>query len=202
MRAPLLFLLMASRFRVNLITGAAGAGKTTAILRLLKKRPPDERWAVLTNDFGRATLSTASGVLQGNVVLREVAGCICCTGQVAVRTAIVALLREAAPQRLLVEASAAARPATLLQMFREPGLAKAVELRTAVCVVNLAQLRDARYADNEVYREQIGAADVLYVTTDKASAAPARAELHALRSKPAVLFTTSEAFDADVLDRA
>ncbi|HEY0338818.1 MAG TPA: GTP-binding protein [Burkholderiales bacterium] len=196
---------MSRRFPVNLITGAAGAGKTTAILHLLAKRPPDERWAVLINDFGRATLSTASGVSEGKVVLREVAGCICCTAQVAVRTAIVALLREAAPHRLLVEASAAARPASLLHLLREPGLSDAVDVRATVCVVNVAQLRDARYVANELYREQIVAADALYVTTDDATAAGAdgaRAELQALRSKPAVLFSKGRPFDVALLDRA
>jgi G3E family GTPase len=206
MRTPFVLLPMSSRFPVNLITGAAGAGKTTAILRLLTKRPSDERWAVLINDFGHTTLRATAGITQGNVVVRDVAGCICCTAQVSLRTALVALLRDTAPQRLLVEASAGARPATLLQVFREPGVAKAIDLRTSLCVVNLAQLRDARYRDNEVYRDQIAAADALYVTTGDATAAAAdiaaRAELHALRSKTAVLFSTSAPFGVDLLDCA
>lgn len=206
MRTRFLLLPMSSRFPVNLITGAAGAGKSTAILRLLTKRPPDERWAVLINDFGHSTLHATFGIAQGKVVVRDVAGCICCTAQVVLRTAMVALLREAAPQRLLIEASAAARPATLLQVFREPAVAKAIDLRTTLCVVSLAQLSDARYMDNAVYREQIGAADALYVTTGDVTAAAAdiaaRSELQALRSKPAVLFSTSEPFEVDLLDRA
>jgi G3E family GTPase len=200
---PFGLLPMSSRFPVNLITGAAGAGKTTAILRLLEKRPPDERWAVLINDFGRATLSATPGIAQGQVVVREVAGCICCTAQVALRTAMVALLRDAAPQRLLLEVSAAARPASLLQLLREPGLFGALDMRTTLCVVNLAQLTDRRHADNDIYREQIAAADALYLTAaDAAGNAVVQAELQAFRSKPAVLFTESERLDIEVLDRA
>jgi G3E family GTPase len=200
---PFCLLPMSSRFPVNLITGAAGAGKTTAIRRLLEKRPPDERWAVLINDFGRATPSTTPGVAQGQVVVREVAGCICCTGRVALRTAMVALLRDAAPQRLLLEASAAARPASLLQLLREPSLSRALDVRTTLCVVNLVQLRDRRHADNEIYREQIAAADALYLTAgDAAGNAAVQAELQAFRSKPAVLFRESERFEIELLDRA
>lgn len=194
---------MSSRFPVNLVTGAAGAGKTTVILRLLAKRPPDEHWAVLVNDFGHTTLRATPAVAQGKVVVREVAGCICCTAQVALRTAMVVLLRDAAPQRLLVEASAAARPTTLLQLLREPALSKAVDLRTTLGVVNLAQSRDSRYLNNEVYREQIAAADALYLTTGEAAGDTAvRAVLQALRMAPAVLFSESEPFDVELLDRA
>ena len=38
--------------RVNIITGALGVGKTTAIQQLLRSKPPGERWAVLVNEFG------------------------------------------------------------------------------------------------------------------------------------------------------
>jgi G3E family GTPase len=203
MGMPFCLLPMSSRFPVNLITGAAGAGKTTAILRLLAKRPPDQRWAVLINDFGRGTASTTPGVSQGLVVVREVAGCICCTGQVALRTAMVTLLRDAAPQRLLLEASAAARPASLLQLLREPGLSKALDMRTTLCVVNLVQLRDRRYADNEIYREQMAAADALYLTAgDTTGNSAVQVELQAFRSKAAVLFSESERFDIELLDHA
>jgi len=63
----------------NLISGFLGAGKTTAILHLLRQKPADERWAVLVNEFGEIGVD---GALLGNpdeVFIREVAGgCICC----------------------------------------------------------------------------------------------------------------------------
>ena len=36
----------------NIITRFLGAGKTTAILNLLKHKPADQRWAILVNEFG------------------------------------------------------------------------------------------------------------------------------------------------------
>ena len=41
-----------SNVPTNIITGFLGSGKTTAILHLLKRKPADERWAVLVNEFG------------------------------------------------------------------------------------------------------------------------------------------------------
>lgn len=40
---------------VTIVTGALGAGKTTAICHLLRSKQafaPDETWAVLVNEFG------------------------------------------------------------------------------------------------------------------------------------------------------
>ncbi len=38
--------------RTNLITGFLGSGKTTSILHLLAHKDPNEKWAVLVNEFG------------------------------------------------------------------------------------------------------------------------------------------------------
>jgi G3E family GTPase len=143
------------------ITGAAGAGKTTLIARLLSQRPRGERWGILQNDFGAGTLDLAPGVAGGEVALRRVSGCICCTAHVGLRTALIALVRKARPQRLLIEASALAEPTAAFAVLRDPGIAPAVELRCAACVVSPRQLADARHLGSEVYRKQIEAADVV-----------------------------------------
>ena len=120
------------RTATHVVTGATGAGKTTHIARMLAQRPPAERWAVVVNDFGKATLDEAPGVRQGEVVVREVTGCACCTSQVALRVALVDLLRRARPHRLLIEASSAAEPEALLKVLREPGIAQAIDLQPTI----------------------------------------------------------------------
>ena len=68
----------------NVITGFLGSGKTSAILHLLSQKPPEERWAVLVNEFGEvgidgSLLSTTNGQ-QEHIFVREVpGGCMCCT---------------------------------------------------------------------------------------------------------------------------
>ena len=118
----------------HLVTGATGAGKTSHIARVLARRPSGERWAVLMNDFGATTLAHAPGVAEGDVVVREVAGCICCTSQVALRVALVRLLREVKPKRLLIEASSAAEPEALVEVLREPGIAPAIDLLPVIAL--------------------------------------------------------------------
>ena len=182
-----------ARIPVLLIIGATGAGKTTLVSRLLAQRPHDERRAVLVNDFGTTTLNDPALATERGVTVREVAGCICCTAHVALRTALIALLREARPQRLLIEASAAARPAALLRVLSEPGLAGSIDLRRTICVVEPRQLADARYASNDVYREQIAAADAIVIGGERADREPARAAIENMPSARAAYFDLATA---------
>jgi G3E family GTPase len=166
---------------VLLVTGATGAGKTTYLSRLLAMRSGAARWAVLVNDFGAVRIDAAAGTGETHVYVREVAGCICCSAQVSLRTAIVSLLRQARPDRLLIEASAAAHPASIVKVLHQPGIAEVVALARTVCIVDPAQLLDPRYATAELYREQLSAADfVIFSKEDVISAEQRSAARRAL----------------------
>ena len=92
----------------NIITGFLGAGKTSAILHLLRSKPADERWAVLVNEFGE--IGVDGSLLEGRhseeqqVYIREVpGGCMCCTSGLPMQIALNQLLTKSRPHRLLIE---------------------------------------------------------------------------------------------------
>ena len=66
------------RIPVNIITGFLGSGKTSAVLNLLKQKPPEEHWAILVNEFGEIgidrSLMQAHAVTQDRVAILEVPG--------------------------------------------------------------------------------------------------------------------------------
>jgi G3E family GTPase len=159
----------------NLITGPLGTGKTTAILDLLAHAPEGERWAVLVNELGEVGIDgdwLAEGGGGSEVTVREVAGgCICCTAAVSLRVALTKLLREARPHRLLIEPTGIGHPAGVIDTLRDQWVAKAIDLRATVCLVDPRQHTAERLERSAAYRDQVHLADVL--VANKTDLAPA-----------------------------
>jgi G3E family GTPase len=192
-----------ARTATHVITGAAGSGKTSLIRALLARRPAGERWAILVNDFGAAALGAD---VTAGVMVREVAGCICCAGQVLLRTGLVALLREARPHRVLIEASTAAEPSAIGRVLSDDPLATALDRGTTIATASLEQLSEARYVANTLYREQIKTANVIVLTGSERQSEEKRASARAVlsditsRVNPAVVALAD--VDLQILDRA
>ncbi|KPC49351.1 CobW family GTP-binding protein [Amantichitinum ursilacus] len=153
----------AARIPVNLITGFLGVGKTTAVANLLAGKPADEFWAVVVNEFGEvgidgATLSVAGDGLQ---VAEVPGGCICCTTSPMLRVNLNKLVQGRRPDRILIEPSGLGHPAGIIDLLRDPFMAKTFEVRAVLTLVDARHLEDARYTRNETWRDQIELADVL-----------------------------------------
>ena len=149
---------------VTVVTGALGVGKTTAVLELLRHAPPGERWAVLVNEFGDVGIDGA--VIAGSggpeVAVREVAGgCICCTAGLELRVGLVRLLREVRPDRLIIEPSGVAHPASVIDALRAPGVREAVTPRAVITLVDPRQFVGGRWRRDDAYADQVVLADVL-----------------------------------------
>lgn len=121
---------------VTIITGFLGVGKTTSIRRLLAMSPPDERWAVLVNEFGEVGFDGAQLSEDGFAIKEVAGGCICCSAGLEMRVAMVRLLREVRPDRLIIEPSGIAEPSAILDGLRTPGLRDAVSVRATICLVD------------------------------------------------------------------
>ncbi len=57
--------------KTNLITGFLGSGKTTSILHLLANKDPQEKWAVLVNEFGEVGIDGAL-LADSGALLKEI----------------------------------------------------------------------------------------------------------------------------------
>jgi len=146
--------IMASPIPITIITGFLGSGKTTLILSLLPQllaRNPSYKLALLKNEFGDlavdsqlATSSSISGV-------RELLnGCICCNlvGQLSV--ALEELSSTQSPDRIVIETSGSAFPATLAmevnRLARETGGAYMLDgVVTVIDVENWKGYEDTSY---------------------------------------------------------
>ncbi|KAI0201051.1 CobW/HypB/UreG, nucleotide-binding domain-containing protein [Astrocystis sublimbata] len=102
---------------ITIVTGFLGSGKTTLLLNLLpqlRAANPSYRLALLKNEFGDVAIDSqlaASSAVSG--VQELLNGCICCNlvGQLA--PALTELRDTVHPDRIVIETSGSAFPATL-----------------------------------------------------------------------------------------
>jgi G3E family GTPase len=164
-----------------LITGADRAAKTVFLRALLAIRPARERWALLDNDGNLP----AEGSMAHDLSIASVSGCACCTGQVALQTGIVRLLRESRPQRLVIVVAAAAEPAALTQALRQEHLTPALRLVRNQCIA-AATLQSAGDSAHGLWLRQMQAADEVVAVDDDAAAALSGLALHVIGTAEAI----------------
>ena len=141
--------------------GFLGVGKTTAILQLLADKARLEKWAVLVNEFGVVGIDGAIYASQGSMVKEVPGGCMCCAAGVPMQVAVNRLLRDARPDRLLIEPSGLGHPRRVLETLDSEYFRGVLDLRASLCLVDPRKLGDSRYCCNENFVDQIAMADVL-----------------------------------------
>lgn len=164
----------------NIITGFLGAGKTSAILHLMRHKPAHERWAVLVNEFGE--IGVDGSLFQGQqsegqgVFIREVpGGCMCCAAGLPMQIALNQLLAKAKPDRLLIEPTGLGHPQEVLQVFSAKYYQELLSMQKTLTLVDARKLSDSRYTSHDTFNQQIAIADTiignkldLYQDEDKA----------------------------------
>ncbi|WP_428241441.1 CobW family GTP-binding protein [Gynuella sp.] len=157
---------MSKLIPTNVITGFLGAGKTTTILELLKNRPAGERWAVLINEFGEIGID--AGIVQSlatdsnQLHIREVpGGCMCCTAGLPMQVALNQLIRQARPDRLLIEPTGLGHPREILATLQGRHYTDVLDIRATLTLVDARRIADSRYTSHEIFRQQLEVADVV-----------------------------------------
>ncbi|MGZ8952430.1 MAG: CobW family GTP-binding protein [Methylobacter sp.] len=145
----------------NMVTGFLGAGKTTAILNLLKQKPADEKWAVLVNEFGQVGIDGAIFAASGAIVREVAGGCLCCAMGLPFQVAVNRLLTEVNPDRLLIEPTGLGHPKRVLDMLDGGYFRTVLDVRASICLVDPRKLGDSRYTSHENFVDQIALSDVL-----------------------------------------
>ncbi|KAK9457498.1 CobW/HypB/UreG, nucleotide-binding domain-containing protein [Dipodascopsis uninucleata] len=143
---------------ITVLTGFLGAGKTTLMISLLKQLPDNYRVAVLKNEYGDVKIdsilaSETSRNLAG--VSEMLNGCLCCvlTGQM--REAILEIQNKYNPDRIIVETSGSAFPATisiqlrdLAKEFKQAGVGRGIRLDGVINIIDVENFTG--YADTSM----------------------------------------------------
>lgn len=110
-----------TRIPITIITGFAGAGKTTLILNLLPQlralhpSPQSYNLALIKNEIGDLAVDTALAAAAELTASKELLGdCICCTNIGQIEDALNTLADEFKPDRIVIETSGSAEPLKLV----------------------------------------------------------------------------------------
>lgn len=99
---------------ITIVTGFLGSGKTTMLLNLIPQLPASYRLALLKNEFGDLAIDSQLASTQSISGVRELLnGCICCNLVGQLGDALLQLQTEVKPDRIVIETSGSAFPATL-----------------------------------------------------------------------------------------
>jgi G3E family GTPase len=102
---------------ITIVTGFLGSGKTTLLLNLLpqlRARNPAYKLALLKNEFGDVAIDSQLAASSSISGVRELLnGCICCNLVGQLDVALQELAAQVQPDRIVIETSGSAFPATL-----------------------------------------------------------------------------------------
>ncbi|CAA6828275.1 MAG: Putative metal chaperone, involved in Zn homeostasis, GTPase of COG0523 family [uncultured Thiotrichaceae bacterium] len=149
----------------NIITGFLGVGKTTTILELLKHKPKEQKWAVLVNEFGEIgidgeLLNTQSGN-QEQITIKEVAGgCMCCAAGVSTQVALNQLIKEARPDRLIIEPTGLGHPKEIINTIQQDVYKGILDYQNTITLLDPRHSNDERYTTHSIYQQQLDVADI------------------------------------------
>ena len=161
----------------HVITGSFGAGKTTAIRRLMSGKPAEEFWVVILNEFtdaGIDALSVAQSA-NGSYDVRLVAGgCLCCVGELEFGKQLRDILKSQKPTRLLIEPSGAGHAADIVDELTLYEAQGALTLDSVICLVDaLDAARILAHRESSEW-SQIQSADVLLLSKADLAGPPER----------------------------
>jgi G3E family GTPase len=167
-----------TRVPFTILTGWLGAGKTTALNRMLAASH-GRRIAVLVNELGRIAIDTQLIIGRGGDVLELAGGCVCCKVDIKndLWDGIGDIVARSAPDHVVLETTGIAEPAAILEgLVRVPEQTRErIVPAGVVCVVD-AETGAAALAERESAEEQAAAADrVLLAKLDVAPADMVRA---------------------------
>ena len=161
-----------------LLTGFLGAGKTTALNRVLGWQH-QRRVGVIINELGRIDIDTRLVKSRAGDVMELAGGCVC--HEVRVQSelwaAIDEVTRRSQPDVVLLETTGIAEPWSILDGLDGLGRDAPAVAAGVVCVVD-AEAGGAQLARHEEARAQVEAADRILLTKLDLAAGDAVVALH------------------------
>ncbi|PKP02476.1 MAG: GTP-binding protein [Bacteroidetes bacterium HGW-Bacteroidetes-9] len=169
------------RLPVTILTGFLGAGKTTLLNKLIA-RYPDNKFAVVENEFGEIPIDNDLIVgVESENIFEMSNGCICCTlnGELAELLFDLLNIRHKLTH-MVVETTGIADPSTVVQAFMSSEqIEMFYRIDSVVCLVDARNIKIIS-SNTEMAAKQISYADTVVLNKTDLVTATELAEAEAL----------------------
>lgn len=143
---------------VNIITGFLGAGKTTAIIKLLSQKTTDDQWAVIINEFGKISIDTKTLRSASENVYEIAGGCICCTAKGYLNETLEAVIQSGKYNRIIIEPTGLGGVDMISEIVdAQPHLF----LKPVICMVDINLVQKPKLMMIPIFRAQILKSDII-----------------------------------------
>lgn len=178
--------------KIDIFSGFLGAGKTTLIKKLIKEAYAGEKVVLIENEFGEIGIDGGFLADAGIEITEMNSGCICCSLVGDFSKALVKVLEEYNPDRIIIEPSGVGKLSDVIRA------AKTAEEHGAVlnCFTTVADVKKCKmYMKNfgEFYNDQIAHASAIVLSHTQSASEEKTAECVKLlrqHNENAVIVTT------------
>ncbi len=151
---------------INIITGFLGAGKTTAIINLLRQKTSDDSWAVIINEFGKISIDTKTvqSVSDSKNVYEITGGCICCTAKEYLNETLLAVIQSGKYSRIIIEPTGLGGVDMVSEIVASQTI---LDLKPIICLVDINLVQQPKLMMIPIFRAQIAkSARIIFTKTD------------------------------------
>ena len=177
--------------KIDIFSGFLGAGKTTLIKKLIKEAYASEKLVLIENEFGEIGVDGGFLADAGINVTEMNSGCICCSLVGDFSKALVKVLEEYHPDRILIEPSGVGKLSDVVRAVK--GVQGELEISSLVTVVDAGKCKMYMKNFGEFFGDQIANAGAIVLShTGKLSGEKVDAAVALCRAQnaDAVIVTT------------
>lgn len=191
--------------KIDVISGFLGAGKTTMINKLLGEGVLGDGIAIIENDFGDINID-AGRIQESGVEIKSLSsGCICCTLSGDFHTALLELIKEYKPKRIIIEPTGVGRLSDVIGVINRVKKTEAVELNISMTVVDVVEFEDFIEVFGDFFKDQIKNANIIALSksqlTDQVSVNNVISSIREINPKANIVATPWDELEAqDILN--
>ncbi len=141
--------------KVTIISGFLGAGKTTFIKKLLEEVYVGEKVVLIENEFGEIGIDGGFLKDAGIEITEMNSGCICCSLVGDFGQALVKVVNEYAPDRILIEPSGVGKLSDVVAAVEKVKDEAGLELDTFITVADATKAKMYMKNFGEFYNNQV-----------------------------------------------